>query len=149
MWHRIVSRMASFRSAVVSGRDPEGYPISVRCQPIPVVESRAFELLIAPTVAIQPGPASLLCHSHDAQFWRQESFLVRGELHDTGGRWVFTPVQLIPGIDQSPIAFVRFIIGCRRRAASYLRARGIPRPTIPWAAINAVKEEALGRRGRA
>jgi hypothetical protein len=148
MWNEISRRIPSYRSAVISGCDSAGYPLSARCQPVPIVASKTFELVIAPGIAIQPGPASLLCHSHDEQLWNQESFLVRGRLDERDGRWVFTPKQLIPGIEQNPIAFVRFIIGCRRRAAEYLKARNLPRPSIPWRAINKLKAEAFRELGR-
>jgi hypothetical protein len=40
---------------------------------------------------------------------------------------------------------LRFLTDSRRKAKTYLDRRGLPRPTVPWAAIIAVKEQAKRR----
>lgn len=145
MWPEILKRLPRYPSAVLSGADEQGYPFSVRCRPQPEAVRERLLLDLAPGLPLRPGPASLLCHYHDAQIWGQRSFLVRGALSQEGAGWAFTPAQYIPGIEQSPQSFLRFLVSSRRKAAAYLKARGLPRPQIPWAKINRVKDEALGR----
>jgi hypothetical protein len=140
-WERLLGQLARYDSAVLNGLDADGYPYSVRCHPQPDAATRT--LLLADVVApLRDGPASLLCHWHDARLWNQRSFVARGQLTRDGAGWRFTPTQLIPGIDNSPLALGRFFIHARGVAAGYLAKRGLPRPIIPWAEIIRIKHEA-------
>ena len=143
MWPDLLKRLAEYPSAVLSGRDAEGYPFSVRCHPEPDQAAHVLRVRVAPGLPLQAGPASLLCHSHDAQLWNQRSFLLRGRLERTGEDWVFRPGQMITGLGYGGLpAILRFAIGARRQAARYLAARGLPRPAIPWADVAAIKDRA-------
>ena len=81
MWAEITKHLYQFESAVLSGLDEEGYPFSVRCRPYPDTSGpEVLTVWLPPGTPIRPGPASLLCHSHDENLWNLKSFLVRGVL---------------------------------------------------------------------
>ena len=147
MWAEITKHLYEFESAVLSGLDEEGYPFSVRCRPYPdTFGPDVLTVWLPPGTPIRPGPASLLCHSHDENLWNLKSFLVRGALKKDAGGWSFEPGQFIPGagIGGRP-AMVQFFISCRRKTSRYLKKRGLARPRIPWDEINAAKKEASAR----
>jgi hypothetical protein len=142
MWTELLALLAEFDSAVLTARDADGYPFSARCQPQPDPASQSLRLQLAPSLPLQAGPASLLCHRHDEQLWGQKSFLVRGQLQLDGGEAIFLPRQFVPGAGLGGLrGMIGFMVRSRRAAASYLAARGLPRPSIPWSDINAIKAE--------
>jgi hypothetical protein len=139
-FERLVAEVATYSSAVLNGRDNEGYPYSVRCHPQP--DSAARTLLITDVVApLIEGPASLLCHEHDDFLWRQRAVLTRGRIVRAGVDWRFTPDKVIPGLSQNPLALGRFFLHARGVAAGYLAKRNLPRPVIPWDDIIRIKHE--------
>jgi hypothetical protein len=89
------------------------------------------------------GRAGLMCHYHDARLWHQRSFVVRGRVERSFGRWVFIPEQTIPGMGYGRFPLLRMMIRGRRRAARYLQARRLPRPEVPWDQMRAIKREAF------
>jgi hypothetical protein len=142
MWDNIVKQFSGFQTAVITGVDAAGYPASARCKPLLEAATQTIRVALPLDAMIEPGPAGMLCHKHDQFLWRQESFIVRGVLARDEQGWVFRPKQLIPGIHPSPISLMRFLATSRRKAKQYLAARRLPRPNIPWDAINAVKAQA-------
>jgi hypothetical protein len=145
MWPEIVRHLYQFESAVLSGLDEEGYPFSVRCRPYADASgAEALRIWLAPGTPFRPGPASLLCHSHDENLWNLKSFLVRGVLVKDAGGWSFEPDRFIPGMGIGGLpAMIRLFLGSRRRARRYLQERDLARPSIPWDEINAAKKEAF------
>jgi hypothetical protein len=141
VWDEIAKHLPEFPTAVLNVLDVEGYPYSVRCRPVPERSAGLLRLDLATDAAIQPGRASLLCHSHDELLWNQKVFLVRGRLVRDEDGWALGPEHVVPGAD-SPLSLARFVIGVRRNAAAYLRKHGLARPPIPWDEIDAVKEQA-------
>lgn len=142
MWAELEHHLPGFPTAVLTARDPAGYPFSVRCRPLLDRTARLVRLELAPGLPLQPGPASLLCHRHDEQLWSQRSFLVRGQLERPADGWAFRPVQFVPGAGLGGIrGLFGFVFGSRRAAARYLRARGLARPRVPWDEIEAIKAE--------
>lgn len=140
-WNQLLAHLGRYESAVLNGLDTEGYPYSVRCHPQPDGATRTLSLVdvVAP---LRDGPASLLCHWHDERLWKQRSFMARGQIARDGAGWRFTPTQLIPGIDDSPLALGLFFIHARGVAARYLAKRRLARPVIPWADVIRIKHEA-------
>jgi len=136
-----------FESAVLSGLDEEGYPFSVRCRPYPdTFGPDVLTVWLPPGTPIRPGPASLLCHSHDENLWNLKSFLVRGVLVKDAGGWSFEPGRFIPGLGIGGLpAMIRFFFSSRRNASRYLRERNLARPSIPWDEINAAKKASSGQ----
>ena len=132
-------------SAVISGRDAQGYPFSARCRPTPDAASHTLRVMLPPEAPIEPGPAGLLCHSHDDLLWKQESFGLRGALQRADDGWRLEPLAIIPGISPDVLSLGRFFIDSRRKAKAYLAKRNLPRPTIPWDDIIAVKKQALSQ----
>jgi hypothetical protein len=88
------------------------------------------------------GPAGLLCHHHDEQLWSLRSFLLKGTLEQTGHDWVLRPRQLVAGMDTTPLSNLRLLRNGRRTTRRYLAVRGLPRPTIPWAHYQQLKDQA-------
>ena len=87
MWPELLRRLPRFPSAVLTGLDASGRPVSVRCQPTPDQQAQVLRVAIPDGLELAPGPAGLLCHHHDEQLWRLNSFLVRGGLErDDQGR---------------------------------------------------------------
>jgi hypothetical protein len=143
MWAEVSRHLYQFESSVLSGLDEEGYPFSVRCRPY-VSGAGVLTVWLPPGTPVQPGPASLLCHSHDENLWNLKSFLVRGDLVKDATGWTFEPGQFIPGIGIGGLpAMIRFFINSRRKASRYLQERDLARPSIPWDEIYAVMK-ALG-----
>ena len=91
-------------------------------------------------------------HSHDRDTWNLRSFHVNGVLRQDDAGWWFVPARLIPGTGltgfRGNIAWLR---GSSREARDYLRTRGLAKPRIDWAEIDAAKKEgaALERARRA
>jgi hypothetical protein len=131
---------------VLTGIDAEGYPYSVRNRPHMDPFESILLMRLPAGIPIRPGPASLLCHSHDEYLWNLKSFLVRGALAREDGTWIFRPGRFISGAGiGGPMGMVRFVTGSRMNARRYLQKRGLPRPRIPWDEVNAIKAQA--RRG--
>jgi hypothetical protein len=145
MWPEIVKRLPRYSSAVLTGLDSGGDPISVRCQPTLDHQAQVLRVLMPDGLGVVPGPAGLLCHRHNEQLWDLKSFLLRGTLEPTGHGWVFRPRQLVGGMDTTLLSNLRLLRNGRRTAKHYLAARGLRRPTIPWAHYAQLKDQASGR----
>lgn len=142
MWDELPEYLALFSSAIVTGTDAEGYPVSVRCTPQVDHARQVLHVQWPQDAPIQPGPAGLLCHSHDEGLWNLKSFIARGRLEREANGWIFHPRQLVPGAGFGGLlGFIRWIMSCRRAARQYLKSRGLPRPAIPWEAIKALRAE--------
>jgi hypothetical protein len=145
MWPDIVKRLPRFASAVLTGLDADGDPLSLRCRPTLDHHAQLLRVAVPDGLGIVPGPAGLLCHRHDEQLWGLESFLLRGTLQQTDHDWVFRPRQLVPGMDTRPLSNLRLLRNGRRTAKRYLAARGLRRPRIPWDHYAQLKDRASGR----
>jgi hypothetical protein len=97
MWNDILKHLPHFRSVVLTSRDLSGYPFSVRCQASADTNAHILRLHLPDVLALQPGPASVLCHEHDAELWNLYSFLLRGTVVQADDGWHFQPQQFIPG----------------------------------------------------
>jgi hypothetical protein len=144
MWPEIVRRLPRFASAVLTGLDSGGDPVSVRCQPTLDHHAQVLRVAVPDGLGMVAGPAGLLCHRHNEQLWGLKSFLLRGTLEPTGRGWVFRPGQLVPGMDTTPLSNLRLLRNSRRTAKRYLAARGLRRPTIPWEHYAQLKDPVSG-----
>jgi hypothetical protein len=143
MWAEIEKHLPLFESAVLNASDGEGYPYSVRCRPEQDRPAGILRIDLAGRMNVQAGPASLLFHSHDEELWNQKIFLLRGRLEETGDGHVFRPEKFVPSMGIGGfLGMVRMILGVRKAATAYLNRRNLVRPRIPWAEVEAVKEEA-------
>jgi hypothetical protein len=146
MWDRIARSLAGFQNAVLTGIDPDGYPISLRCVPQIDPDRQVLHVQIPLGTAVQPGPADLLCHSHNERLWNFRSFVVHGRLEQESQGWVFHPRHFIPGNGFGGLmSQLKMLLKARRAARRYLEKRGLPRPKIPWASIQALQAEARRR----
>ena len=144
MWPEIQRQLARFPSAVLTSLDPGGFPYSLRCVPQPDDERQRLRIEIPPGTAVQPGPASILCHGHDEKLWGMKSFLIRGRLEREGESWSFLPDRFLPGMGP-PWAMAGNLIRARRTANRILARRQHPRPKIDWAAVRALRRQARRR----
>lgn len=152
MWPEIVKYLAQFPSAVLTGIDRDGYPFSLRCTP--QVDEANQVLRVANigganpgganlgAASLQPGPAGLLCHSHNEQIWDLKSFQVLGRLEQSAQGWIFRPERFIPGSGITGMSGqMQFIFKARAEAAKYLQKRGLPRPKVHWDEFKALRDE--------
>ena len=144
MWSDLARVLPRFSSAVLTFRDEQGYPFSMRCHPRADDASQSFVLDIPTNVPLRPGQASLLWHLHDERLWNQVSYATRGHLEQVAAEWRYMPTHYTPGLGIGGVpAFVRFVFSDRSIAAGYLARRGLARPRVPWRQINAIKAHAL------
>ena len=142
MWPELVKELADFSSAVVTGIDGSGYPISIRCKPEPDADAQVLRVQIPEYAQIQPGPASLLCHKHDERLWNLKSFTVCGSLEQNARGWSFRPQKFIPGAGIGGMwAMVKFVQSGRRSTQQYLDKRHLVRPKIEWDTLHAIWED--------
>ena len=142
MWTEIEKYLPQFESAVLNARDDEGCPYTFRCRPEQDRPAGILKIDLPEGTNVQPGPAILLCHSHDVELWNQKIFLLRGRLEETDEGHVFRPEKFIPSVGiGGPLGTVRMVLGVRKATAAYLSKRNLERPRIPWAEITALKEE--------
>lgn len=131
-YSEVLKRLPRYNSAIVSWLDSNGAPTSVRAALSPTDEGSVR--VENPASDIRPGPASILCHSHDTKLWNQRSFVATGHLNNAGYHWTFSPERFVPGMSRNPVEMIKFLRGARSRAKNYLAQRGLPRPTVPWTA---------------
>jgi hypothetical protein len=141
VWDELKKKAAPFNSAVLSARDAEGYPASVRTAFAFDDAERALRVHPAADLALEPGPASLLFHSHDERLWGLQIVPVRGELALSAGGWVFRPRKFAAD-GTGGLAVLRMLLNCRKAAKAYLCKRGLARPAVPWARLKELKGEA-------
>jgi hypothetical protein len=134
--------LRGYSSAVLATVDETGSPWLLRCRP--EVDSNSGVLLLdAPSgERLRAGPASLLCHGHDARLWNLRSFVAVGELEERDGRWALTCARYVPGMSRSPLQAVRMVTRCRRVSRAYLQRRHLSDPPVKWSEYNALKGRA-------
>jgi len=143
MWTEIEKFLPQFETAVLNVRDERGYPYSVRCRPEQDRQAGLLRLGLAEGTLAGPGPASLLCHSHDEGLSNQTVFFLKGKTEATEEGYAFRPEKFVPSIGTGGLrGTLRMITGARKATAAYLKKRGLERPRIPWDEVDAVKEEA-------
>lgn len=137
-WGQVARELRHYDSAVLSARDSDGYPVALRCVPAPDPEREAFRVRVPDALGVEAGPAWLLCHFHDEQFWGLRSFGARGQLEPADDGWLFRPTAFVPGMG-GIVAMVRMFVGGRRRAQHYLAVRHLQPPDVRWDLINEAK----------
>ncbi len=147
-WRAIAQELRRYDSAVITARGRDGYPVSVRCVPVPDERTGTFAVSIPDSIDVEFSPAWLLCHFHDEKFWSLRSFGARGFLEHTSGGWRFRPTSFVAGMG-GVAASIRLFIGGRRRAQRYLAARGLNPPDVPWERMTTIKREVKARHAAA
>ena len=145
MRDKIAANLKQYQSAVLTGIDANGYPLSVRCVPEMEAADLRLRVQVSPGVLLQPGPANLLCHRHNEMLWEMYRFLLRGDLEKDDQGWIFSPHHFISGTPGTGVrAFLptlRWLLGSRRQASRYLQRRQLSRPRIPWGEIQELKAQ--------
>ena len=145
MWAEIAQYVPTFRDAVLTARDGSGHPYSLRCAPRLDATDRIVRVVVPRGVELRPGPASLLCHSHDERLWQLRSCNVRGTLERDEQGWLLRPSRFIPGGGTGGVlTTLRLVRDLRRTAARYLATRGLATPAVPWERIKEAKATAAG-----
>ncbi len=139
-WRAVARELRHYKSAVLAARDREGYPVSVRCVPVPDEPTGTFRVSLPDGLGTVAGPAWLLCHFHDERYWSLRSFGSRGSLERSSEGWRFTPVTFVPGMG-GVMPWVRLMFGGRTRAMRYLAVRHLTPPAPPWDRINGIKHQ--------
>jgi hypothetical protein len=139
MWNQLSRYLPEFSSAVLTSVDPAGFPFSLRCQPR-LNPARQVLLIDLPVSApLQPGPAGLLCHTHNDHLWNLKSFVVRGALERDGAAWLLRPAQFIPGMGIGGWrSYVHFVRHGRQATRAYFAKRGLPQPHVDLDAMLAL-----------
>jgi len=144
VWRQVARELTRYDSAVLSARDHDGYPVAVRCMPRPDPMRALFRVRVPEALGVESGPAWLLCHFHDEQFWGLRSFGARGQLEPADDGWLFRPTAYVPGMG-GIVAMVRMFVGGRRRANRYLSVRHLQPPDVRWDLVKEAKARAKAR----
>jgi len=133
MWSDILNHSAAYESAVLTALDAGSYPFSLRCRPQWDNTAQTLRLNLPAGIVLEPGPACLLWHRHDARLWNLHSFAVRGTLARDETGWYVQPEQFIPGVGVGGWrSYVRFLVNGRRTTRRYLAQRNLARPKLDW-----------------
>jgi hypothetical protein len=125
--------LRSFRDAVLTGINAQGYPVSVRCHPQVDETEQVLRVHLPADIQIVPGPAGLLCHSHDEKLWHLKSFALQGTLEHQEAISLFHVQRFLPGINMAGApGTLTALMHARRTMKQILRKRGLPQPSIPW-----------------
>jgi len=147
MWDEIKKYLAMFPNAVLTGIDADGYPFSVRCLPMQDEAKQGLRIAGVADGRLQPGPAGILCHSHDEKLWDLKSFQIHGKLERATDGWVFTPERFIAGQGlQGMAGQLQGLSKARADAGRYLEKRGLARPQVQWGVFQALQREVKGER---
>jgi hypothetical protein len=143
MWAEIAKHLPEFPSAVLTWVDGAGYPFSIRCSPGLDSARQVLDVDLPEGTGVRPGPASLLCHRHDARLWNLKSFLVRGSLERDDQGWNLRPQQFVPGMGiGGPLGWIRLLRNGRSAAQMYVRKRGLAMPGVEWDEVRALLAQA-------
>jgi general stress protein 26 len=132
-------QLANYSSAVLATLDETGTPWLIRLRPEVDADSGVVLLDIPPGEQVRVGPASLLCHGHDAKLWNLRSFVAVGDLEERDGRWALECSRYVPGMSRSPLQAARMVRRCRRASRSYLQRRRLSDQPVMWSEYNALR----------
>jgi len=132
-WAEAAKCLAKYPDVVVTACDVDGYPISVR-QATSAYDAVTGEMPVPLAEALRPapGPAGLLCHSHNEKLWNQTTLTVKGRLERREDNWVFVGTAFTP---PSLLAIPQMIKRARASTNRYIANRKLEAPQINWAAI--------------
>jgi hypothetical protein len=135
--------LRSFRDAVLTGINAQGYPVSVRCHPQIDETEHVLRVRLPADIQILPGPAGLLCHSHDEKLWNLKSFALQGTLEHQEDISLFHVQRFLPGMNMAGAPGpLTTLMHARRTMKQILRKRGLPQPSIPWDQLKQLAEPA-------
>jgi hypothetical protein len=132
-------QLPGYRSAVLATVDQHGAPRLLRVRPEVDVDSGTFLLDVPTDAEPRSGPASMLCHSHDAKLWSLRSFVVVGHLEERDGRWALICHRYVPGMSRNPVRAVALVRRCRRTSRDYLQRRQLSTLSVMWNEYNACR----------
>ncbi len=131
--------------AVLSGRDPEGHPFSLRC-PARIDSETIVRLHLPPGTPLAEGPAWLLWHRHDERLGELAQLGVRGELSITSREALFHVERVLPGpgltTDGQDYDWGAEMTKMHQAAAAYMDAHGLRAPEIEWGLLSTLARQA-------
>jgi hypothetical protein len=132
VWQDLDNYLHHFHTPVLTFRDPDGYPFSLRCRPR---HDRQSGLMVVPlpdgTPAVE-GPAWLLWHSHDEQAADLKALAVQGRLTRADSEWHFHPERVRPGPGLAPGGWEPILASMHRETERFLESKGLSPPEIQW-----------------
>jgi hypothetical protein len=146
MWAEAATTLETFPTAVVTATGTDGYPVSIRV-PSARYDASTGTLPVAwpPNLDPAAGPAIVLGHYHDENLWNIRMMQIKGRLEQRDEGWVFVSTAFTPPAPMLK-AFLQMARSSRAVAARYLAKRGLPKPTINWAALEQLRRRARRER---
>jgi hypothetical protein len=141
---QVARRLSSYQDAVLATVPDAGLPDLRRVRVTSRSAQRDLHRVDAtdPTATLPSGPANLLFHGHDAQIDQLRQIGVFGELTQDSAGAGFRPDRCVTTAEaKSPAVMIATMRRTRRSTRRYLAARGLERPTIPWAEYRALFAE--------
>lgn len=105
-------------SAVLTGVDTNGYPVSLRCRPR--ISGDALVIDQPAWFRIADGAASLCAHSHNERTWNLRASLVKGSVTTQHDRLLFRPHSYFPLADGNMIRNIKYMRRARTTSTQYL-----------------------------
>ncbi|MEO8607212.1 MAG: hypothetical protein ABI690_04990 [Chloroflexota bacterium] len=136
--------LEAYPSAVISLVGTDGYPLSLRCNPVVDKTQGVLKIQLPDNLPLAAGDASLLCHSHNEELFDLRSVTIEGRLEKMGDIWQFRATKLTQVMGRSKfLEFIQdVILKPRRNTKRYLEKAHLPRPSIDWARLKALAAEA-------
>ena len=150
MWHLAAESLSRFPDVIFTALSNEEYPVSVR-QRSRRCDARTGEMpvLIAPSVAMVPGPANVLAHYHDENLSNLQMVQIKGRLDKRHDDWIFVSTAFTPPPRGKLKSLWQMAKAMRRTSRRYLATRGLERPRVNWAALKSLQRQAQLDRRRA
>ena len=88
MWAKAAKWIGKFDEGVITALDADGYPVSVRQTGLPYdAPSGTMPVVLPEALGAVPGPANLLCHSHDDDLWSLRAIQVQAAPSSRSSKW--------------------------------------------------------------
>ena len=143
MWHQTAKWLNRFPEAVVTAMGADGYPVSVRQLSLHYDASTGeMPVAIPAALAALAGPANVVAHHHDERSWNLTAIQIRGRVERRGDVWVFISEDFIPPPRVKLRTLWWLARTLRRSADRYLTRRGLTRPEVNCAAVDALQRRA-------
>ncbi|MCL4448532.1 MAG: pyridoxamine 5'-phosphate oxidase family protein [Actinobacteria bacterium] len=146
---KVLKKLSSFSTAVLSIMNRDGFPISVRCLLRVDRYTERLELSLPDGFTPPSTHAWLLCHSFNRKLWRADSFGMMGILEPLksesysfeSNNFYFYPTTFVQGVgSKQPISAFSSLIKSKSAASKYLAKRSLVRPKVAWDELIALKK---------
>jgi hypothetical protein len=144
VWSEAAKWLGKFDEAVLTVLDGDGYPVSVRVNPLTYdAATGQLPATLLETLGAVEGPANLLCHYHDEKMWNIKAIQIKGRLEKRDSGWVFVSTSFNP---PSKLAMLSALKNAGTSAQKYLDKRGLKRPDVDWVAVKEIQRRVSEQR---